>query len=453
MTSRLANDTLATSLREAAIEHLQALLRIDTTSPPGNERAATDYIAGVFTTAGIPFTVIEPAPGRGSIIARLVAPNPAGRPLLISGHLDVVPVDRTSWSHDPFGGEIDDGFLWGRGVLDMKGQVAGELAVFLALHESGVPLTRDVIFAGFADEEVGGTFGADHIWKHHRDLVDAEFGINEGGGHLLHVDGVPFYLCQSGEKGNNRLLITIRSTPGHASLPLPDTAMHRLATVLDRLHTWNPGVTITPPVRRMLELIAARDISPAGRARIHALLDSPHPTDDDLAALPFAGREAQVLHATTRSTIVPTLIHGGDVINVIPPTIELEADARLLPGQNPEDFRDQIAALLGDLATVELLAQESGIYADPESAFFDLIQQVMAYHQPGIPVIPFLNQGGTDAPLLPGVRIYGFFPWLPTSRVDMYKPLVHGHDERLHLDDLAFGTRVLYDLVATFASM
>jgi acetylornithine deacetylase/succinyl-diaminopimelate desuccinylase-like protein len=189
MTDLRATDDLAVSLGDAAIEYLQALVRMDTTSPPGNERLATDYISGILSAEAIESTVVESAPTRANLVARLKADNPTGRPVMLMGHTDVVSVERDKWEHDPFGAEIIDGYMWGRGTLDMKNQVASQLAAFVALKRANLPLTRDVIFAAFADEEVSGELGAGWVYANHRDLIDAEFALNEGGGGQVQLLG------------------------------------------------------------------------------------------------------------------------------------------------------------------------------------------------------------------------------------------------------------------------
>jgi acetylornithine deacetylase/succinyl-diaminopimelate desuccinylase-like protein len=441
------------TLRDLSIAYLQTLLRIDTINLPGNERAACDAIAAILDAEGIGYEIVDSAPGRASIVARLQAAHATARPVLLMGHVDVVSVERDKWERDPFGGELVDGYLWGRGALDMKSQVAGELAALVLLKRSGVALDRDIIFAAFADEEAGGAFGAEYVWTHRPDLLDAEYGINEGGGSVMQVEDARFYLCQAGEKGASRLRITTSAAPGHASVPLDDTAMTRMGEVLVKLAAWRGTMKLTEPVRLMLEGIAAADaISDATRMKIRNILDTPNPQWEQVAALPMAEMELLMLRATTHDTAVPTIIHGGQLINVIPSEVVLDVDGRLLPGSDPEAFRAEIAAWLGDLATVELTSRETGVAADPASPFFEAIEATMADLQPGIGVIPYLVSGGTDAPLLPGVKIYGFFPFLPTERMAEYDPLVHGHNERIHIDDLAFGAQFVHDLVLRFCA-
>ena len=435
-------------LREAAVRHLQALLRCDTQSPPGNEILAAEYIRTALAGAGIESTFMEAAPGRVSVVARLQAENPVGKPVLLMGHIDVVTVEPGKWERDPFSGEIIDGFVWGRGAVDMKGQVAAELAAFIAIKESGIPLTRDLVFVAFADEEAGGAFCADFVWKHHKDLIDAEFAINEGGGSPIRIADRTFYTCQVGEKGATRLKMTVRGNPGHASVPVPGTAMEKLAEALSRLHAWEPPTKLTASVRLMLAGIADK-LGDKARARIGAMLEQGNPAWAELAALPIPESDKETLRAVTRNTAVPTIIHGGHRINVIPSEIVVEIDGRILPGEDPESFRQAVQDAVGDVAEITFLheAQESGIEADPASDFFEAIKATMADLAPDATVIPSLISGGTDAGLVPGIKVYGFFPILPTGRVALYDTLVHGHNERFHVDDLEYGTRFLYDLV------
>lgn len=453
MSTQSAGDTLQRQLRESAKLHLQALLRLNTMSPPGNEKVAADYIAEVVRNAGIGnVQVLESAPNRANVVARLEASKPTGRPILLMGHTDVVTVEPERWDHDPFGGDMIDGEIWGRGALDMKCQVAAELAVFLALKEQGIELDRDVIFVAFADEEAGGAFGADWMWKNHRELIDAEFAINEGGGTPMTINDQLFYTCQAGEKGSTHLRMTVTGTPGHASVPLDVTAMSKLGEAMNRLHAWQGETIFTEPVRQMLTTIAdtlGGDVA----SQISRILDANSVSWDALAKLPLNEDELLSLRATTRNTAVPTMIRGGQRINVIPGEIQVDIDGRILPGQDPEAFRASVQDAVGDVAEITIVSPDTGVAADPASAFFDAIATTMSELMPGSVLIPSLSSGGTDAPLIPGVKVYGFFPMLPTERLRIYEPLVHGHNERIHVDDLAFGTRFIYDLVVRFAGV
>lgn len=451
MTTRSTADSLHDQLGEQATHHLQELLRLNTMSPPGNEKLAADYIAKVIRAAGINnLQVLESAPDRANVVARLESANPIGRPILLMGHTDVVTVESDKWEHDPFSGDIIDGEIWGRGALDMKGQVAAELAVFLALKEQNIGLSRDVIFVAFADEEAGGEFGADWMWKNHRELIDAEYAINEGGGVPITIDDQRFFVCQVGEKGSTHLRMTVTGEPGHASVPLDVTAMSKLGEAMNRLHAWQGETVFTEPVRQMLTTIAdtlGGDVAD----QLHGMLASESVEWDELSQLPLNEDELLMLRATTRNTAVPTIIQGGQRINVIPGEIQVDIDGRILPGQNPEAFRASVQEAVGDIAEITMVSSDTGIAADPASPFFDAISETMGELMPGSVVMPYLTSGGTDAKLLPGIKVYGFFPMLSTDRVRTYESLIHGHNERIHVDDLAFATRFIHDLVILFA--
>lgn len=445
--------TIPDTLASESIRLLQGLLRCDTQSPPGNEVRAAKFIADELAKHDIPCDLLESAPGRVSLVARLKAENPVAKPIMFMGHVDVVTVEREKWDRDPFGGELDeDGFIWGRGALDMKSKVAGQLAAFIAIKQSGIKLDRDLILLAAADEEAGGTFGADWVWKNHKDKIDAEFAINEGGGTPLEIGGKRFYTCQAGEKGGTRLKMTVKGTPGHASTPINGTAFQKLGTALDRLHAWEHPTVWTDSVRLMLTAIGEA-LGGTAKSQIDAVLAQDAPAWSELEKLPLPKNYLPTLYATTRNTAVPTMINGGQQINVIPGEISVAIDGRLLPGADPEQFLAEAQAAVGDAAEMSFLydTQEVGVEADPQSSFFDAIQQTMAELDPEGIVIPAMIGGGTDASLLPGVKVYGFFPMLPSPRLPMYKPLVHGHNERIHKDDLVYGTEFAYRLVVNVA--
>jgi acetylornithine deacetylase/succinyl-diaminopimelate desuccinylase-like protein len=367
------------------------------------------------------------------------------------GHTDVVSVERDKWEHDPFGGERIDDYIWGRGALDMKNMVAGELAVFIALKRSGIPLSRDVIFAAFADEEVSGDLGAGFMYQHHRDLIDAEFALNEGGGHPITIAGVPFYSCGTGEKGQSLLRVTFRGKPGHASTPLPDTAMSKLGKALVCLHDWKPEFAITTPVRRTLEGLAALQTGET-KERLDAILAKDAPTWEDLTPILTAEREQLSFWAITHNTVVPTLVEAGKRINVIPSEVLLDIDCRILPGITPDEWREQVQGVVGELGEVTLLTRNPGIGFDPDSPFFDAIKATLDGLLPGTAVLPGLIGGRTDAAHMPEIKVYGFYPMLPSDRLAAYAGLAHGHNERVHVDDVTFGVRFAWNLVTSFAT-
>ena len=433
------------AVRDDVTRHLQALLRINTVNPPGNETAAAEYLAGMAREAGIACDIVEAAPGRGNFVARLPSSG-AGRPVILLGHTDVVSVEADRWTHDPFGGDVADGYIWGRGAVDMKNQVAANLMTMLLLRREGVALGRDVIMAATADEEAGSVWGAKWLWENRRDLVDAEYGLNELGGRRVTIGGQVFYTIQVGEKGYARMRLTARAAPGHASIPRDDTAMYRLGQALVRLHEFRAPAIITPPVAAMLRALGPA-LGADGPARIEAILSTP--TWEAIAALPLDEETKLSLRATTHNTAVPTLIRGGHRINVIPSEVSVDIDGRVLPGEDAAGWARQVQAAVGDLAEVTLLNGGTGVAADPASPFFDAIAATIAEADPGAKLLPYLVSGGTDARAMPGIKVYGFMP-APSGEDAL--ALAHTHDERTRVDDLLFATRCLYGVVTRFAS-
>lgn len=433
------------AVREEVTGHLQALLRINTVNPPGNETEAANYLAGVAREADIPCEIVEGTPGRGNFVARL-AGGGAGRPVALLGHTDVVSVEAEHWTRDPFGGEVADGTIWGRGAVDMKNQVAANLMVMLLLRREGVALGRDVLMAAFADEEAGSVWGAKWLWENRRDLIDAEYGLNEFGGQPVEVGGKRFYTVQVGEKGAARMRITARAEPGHASVPRDDTAMYRLGKALVRLHEFSPPTIILPQVARMLRTVGAAS-GPQGTALVERILANP--TREALASLPLSEQMLAMLIATTRNTAVPTIVRGGHRINVIPSEVSVDVDGRILSGEDPADWVRQVQAAVGDEVEVALLQGAPGVAADPDSPFFDAIAATMDAQDPGSGLLPYIVAGGTDARMLPEMKVYGF---MPARSGEDIAGRMHGHDERVSVDDLLFATQCLYGVVRRFCS-
>lgn len=430
-------------VRDEVTRHLQALIRFDTVNPPGNETAAAAYLASVLQQGGIEAQVVESAPGRGNLVARIRGEGRA-RPLLLMAHSDVVSVEPERWTHDPFGGEVVDGRVWGRGAVDTKGLVACELVVMLLVKRLGLVLDRDLIMATFADEEAGGRYGAGWMWQHRRELIDAEYAINEGGGAAVDVAGHRFYLCQTGEKGGARMRLTARGEPGHASMPLPDTAMRRAGQAVVTLTDHTFPTVMTKTVERMLQHIGQTVGGDLERSIQRALAE---PSWENLARLPFSEAERRMLYAMTRNTAVPTVIHGGHRINVIPSEVTVDVDGRVLPGQSPVAFAAEVQRLLDGLVHVELTSQSNGLEADPASPLFDTIRAVMQELDPGSEVVPYLVPGGTDAKSLPGIKVYGFMPM--RDHPEEFD-LAHAHDERISVSTLEFATRALFEIVTRF---
>jgi acetylornithine deacetylase/succinyl-diaminopimelate desuccinylase-like protein len=431
------------------IEHLRAILRLDTRNPPGNERLAAEYIREVLGREGIESEIVGPSPDRASIVARLKGDG-SEPPLLLMSHTDVVAVEPDKWSHDPLAAEIEDGFIYARGALDMKHMVTMELMTMLLLKRAGVPLKRDVIYMAAADEEVGGHLGAGWVAQNRPDLIQAEYALNEGGGQASEINGRIYYTVQTAEKGTARFRLRARGTPGHGAQPHDDNAIFKLSEALLRLRDQRLPVHLTASFRGLIEGIASAQPDDVAQA-LRAVVADESKTDAAIEALPVADSLKQRLRAMVRNTVSATMLNAGSQINVIPSVAEAGLDGRILPGWTPEMFLEELRPILGDEVEIEWLEPSIPLEADPQSPLFDTIAAVLREHDPEATAIPTLLTGATDAkhiaPL--GVKVYGFAPW-PNDGPNEWSR-IHGHDERISVHAAQWGMRVLYDVVSRFA--
>jgi acetylornithine deacetylase/succinyl-diaminopimelate desuccinylase-like protein len=445
------------------IDHLRALIRIPSVNPPGiaddaagldsfgGETRAARYCAEVLTAAGIEAEVLEAAPGRGSCFARLraSAPDPLP-PIVLLSHLDVVPVERESWSRDPFGGELVDGVVWGRGAVDMKDMVAMELSVMLALKRSGVTLRRDVIFAALADEEAGGQFGALHWVRERPDLFASAAGpaaaaLNEVGGYSVTLGDRRFYTIQVAEKGVIWAHLRAQGTPGHGSMPHDDNAAVKLARAFARLADSPRPMRVLPVVRDFFEAIGLGEVTrlaPSDPTAARAALEAGVP--DPVLRRSF--------DAMLRDTVSPNVIRAGTKANVIAGSAEAEVDVRTLPGTDQEAFLAQLSAELGDDASVASTMTLPPVECPADAEIAQLMVEALRRADPEATAAPMMITPGTDAKalMLLGIPTYGFAP----LRLDAGVPflsLFHGNDERVPVSAIAFGLPVLHDVVAAFA--
>ncbi len=436
---------------DEVVTNLRNLLRLDTRNPPGNETLAAEYLRSVLEKEGIDCEIVGPAPHRGTIVARLKGDGSA-RPLLLMSHTDVVAVEPEKWTHDPFAAEIDDGFLYGRGALDMKHMVAMELMTMLLLKRSGVQLKRDVIFMAAADEEAGGHDGAGWVAHNRPELIQAEYALNEGGGVAFGINGSRYYTVQTAEKGVTRFRMRTKGSPGHGSLPHGENAIIKLAKILSRLDNRQPPVHFCDSFRGFITGIASAQ-PPAMAQLIMAVLESEETADAAIDRLPLDELLKLELRAMTRNTISPTILRAGSQINVIPSEAEASLDARILPGWTTDKFLEEIQAIFGEDVDVEFIDSDLALEADPASPLFDVITDVVKYHDPEATAIPTLIVGGTDAQRVSGlgIKVYGFAPEMYIEGLQDWDR-VHGHDERINIHSLQWGMRVLYDVVERFAS-
>ncbi|MGH3276230.1 MAG: M20/M25/M40 family metallo-hydrolase, partial [Streptosporangiaceae bacterium] len=367
-------------------------------------------------------------------------------PLMLLGHADVVGASSAGWIHPPFGGVIDDGRVWGRGSLDMKGQVAASLMILQILRSRGVRLNRDVILAVTADEESGSRLGAHWLWEHHRELVTADIAFNEGGGQRFETPGGPLYTVQVAEKGSARLRLTATGDGGHASVPRTESAIFHLAQALVRLQAHQAATHMPDVSRRMLSVMRDRHSGKAADA-IGDFLASP--TLVKAAELPIDPLLRDFVIAGTHNTAVPTILRGGDRINVCPRSASVEVDGRVLPAQAPSAWAAEIQAAVAPFADVELVQGRASAPGHEDADTLAVLSTVMNGLEAGATVLPYINSASTDARAFPGTRVFGFFP--SASNVD-YMRLIHGTNENALVSDLTFGMQALLGAVLRLAS-
>ena len=436
---------------DEVVEHLRALLRLDTRNPPGNEHLAANYLRDVLARDGIDSKIVGPSPVRATLVARLRGDG-SRPPLLLMSHTDVVAVEKEKWTHDPFAGEITDGFIYGRGAQDMKNMVAMELVTMLLLKRLGLRLKRDVIFMAAADEEVGGLAGAGWVVDNHPELIRAEYGLNEGGGNARIINGVTYYQVQTAEKGVQRFTLRTRGRPGHGSAPHDDNAVVKLAEMLARLRSHRPPLHYSDTTRAYITGIARAQPEPAA-GQFLTILD-PARADAVIDSLDIDDTLKRQFRAITRNTISPTILRAGEQINVIPSLAEVQCDGRIVPGQTRESFATELKALFGDDAEIEFASATGSVAleAPPSGPLWDVITSVLAERAAGAKIVPKMLAGATDAKLVArlGTQVYGFAPELYVSPDEGNR--IHGHDERMSVESLKWGTRTLYEVVERFCA-
>ncbi len=436
-------------VREEVVGYLQTLLRMDTTNPPGNETQAAEWLAEVLGREGIEATVLESAPGRGNLIARLKGTGEEA-PLLLMSHTDVVPAEPEKWEHPPFSGEIHDGYVWGRGALDMKHIVAQHLTLMLLykrMADQGIRLTRDLIMMSAADEERSGHFGAQWVAENHPELVRSEFALSEGGGNTNRIGDGLFMSVQTAEKGLARFKLVARGEPGHASVPREDNAVVKVSEAVAAIGRAKLPAHLTETMRGFIEALASQQGEELA-AGLRSLLEDESKLDEVLERLPLDAHRKRYLYAATHNTAAPTILQAGSKINVFPSEATARVDGRTLPGFNNEEFRRELEPYLPE--GVELTFEEEGpaLEAGLESPLYDAIAASVAEHDPDVTLVPYLLTGATDAKAIVkvGTKVYGFSPQRYDPETEGLS-LVHGHNERIRIEDLLHGTRILYDVV------
>ena len=435
---------------EQAVTRLAELIRIDTTNPPGNETPAAEFLAGLLAAEGIEPTLVGADPKRMNVVAR-VRGDGSKPPLLLCAHTDVVPAEADKWTHGPFSGAIADGYLWGRGAIDMKQMAVMSMLTLLRLKREGVRLERDVIFAGVADEEAGCDYGSKFLVDNHPDLVRAEYALGEAGAFTIYLNDKILYPIQVAEKGAVWMKMRVHGSPGHGSQPRDDNAVARLGAAIGRLGRTRLPQHRSRSVDTYLKAIAATQKFPAslllGNLHVRAIADVV------LSKFPDRG-VANALGSVLSNTAVPTMLRAGEKVNVIPGVAEAHIDGRTLPGQTAADLIAELKKVVEEEVEVEILRDMPPVETEPASPLWDAMTASLAEHAPEGIVVPFLAPGFTDAKSWSrlGTRCYGFQPTKFPNDGVKFSDLFHGHNERIPVDGLKWGTEVLYQTVRRFAS-
>ncbi len=433
------------SIYQRPAELLQRLIQFDTTNPPGNEAECISFIKGLLTEVGIETTILARAPERPNLIARLSGQGNAPS-LLLYGHVDVVTTDNQQWQHPPFEGKVVDGFVWGRGALDMKGGVAMMLAAFLRAKAEDLKLPGDVVLTIVSDEEASGDYGAKFLVENHSDLFDGiRYAIGEFGGFTFYVGKQRFYPIMIAEKQRCWLKATVRGPGGHGSIPVRGGTMARLSQLLQQLDKHRLPVHVTPVARLMFK--AMTSVLGGLTGLIFGQLTNPVLTDRVLNLL---GERGRVFDPMLHNTVSGTILHGSDKINVIPSEVSVELDGRLLPGYRPDDMIAELRQIVGNDVEFEVIRYDPGP-AKPDMGLFDTLADILCETDfDGIPV-PLLLSGSTDARFFStlGIQTYGFLPMLLPEDFN-FSQMIHAADERIPVDAVGFGANAIYKLLKRF---
>ena len=431
-----------TSAQDEVVELCSELIRFDTSNPTGSERAVAEWVVGKLDEVGVGSRLYESEPGRASVVARVEGADRSRPALLLHGHLDVVPADPGEWSVHPFSGEERDGFIWGRGAIDMKDMDAMLLAMVRQWARTGERPPRDVVVAFVADEEAGGVKGARFLVDNHpEEFEGCTEAVSEVGGFSVTLpNDVRIYPIQSAEKGMAWLRLVARGRPGHGSMRHEDNAVTRLAEAVARIGRYEFPVVMTKTVRQFLEALAEQlgvdiDVDAAEREEIEALLGR-------------LGGLARMIGATLSNTANPTMLEAGYKSNVIPGAGSAVIDGRFLPGHE-EEFERQVDALIGSGIVREWVHRDQAVETDFDGPLVEAMAAALRAEDGAALPVPYTMSGGTDAKSFErlGMRCFGFSPLLLPADLD-FAAMFHGIDERVPTDALRFGVRVLQRFVA-----
>lgn len=429
------------------VELLRALLRFDTSNPPGNERPCLEFVGTQLRDAGIEPLFVARDADRPNLVARLRGRGHSP-PLLLHAHVDVVPANPSEWSRAPFAGDLVDGEVWGRGALDMKGGVAMFVAAFLRAAAERLEPAGDVILALMSDEEAGSEFGAKYLVEERAELFEGvQYAFSEFGGFTQWTGGRPLYPIQVAEKQRCLIRATIRGAGGHASTVVRGTAAAKAGRLLVTLEKRRLPVHVTPVIRLMIE--AMTDALPIHmRLALRPLLVPPF-TD---RLLDVFGKDGRSLDPLLHNTATPTVVRGGESTNVIPTEVTIDLDGRVLPGQTPGDLVREVEALVPDLAEFEIVREEPPGKADPDLTLFPLLSGIIRERDSHGTPIPMLLPAYTDARYFGrlGIQTYGFLPMRLPRHITT--DLIHAPDERIPVDAVEFGADCIYEAIRRYSA-
>ena len=440
---------LAADVEDEAVELLRGLLRIDTTNPPGLEHAAAEFLADSMAQDGFEPKLLQGAKDRTSLVVRLKGKGEKP-PLMLTGHLDVVAAEPSRWKHPPFGAVIEDGWLYGRGAIDMKNMVAMSAMVLKALRREKVTLNRDLIFAAVADEETGCTLGSKFLVDQYPDLVRAEYALGEQGGFTQELNGRRLYPIQCAQKGVVWLKARLEGTEGHGSQPREDNPVLGLSAALAKLGPAALPVHKTAAGERFIRALAAAQPTVARLAM--PLLLQPALAQQLLSRMPDQS-VARVLGAILRNTATPTVMHAGSKTNLIPAFAEAELDCRTLPGQTLEMLMAEVRAVIGPQVKLEVMLSMDPVEASPDTPLFAVLERAVRQMDPEGTAVPLIIPGFTDAGPFSklGTQFYGFSPtWFPRTPKVSFSELYHGDNERIPVEGFKKGLNALYSAVRSW---
>jgi acetylornithine deacetylase/succinyl-diaminopimelate desuccinylase-like protein len=427
---------------QSPAELLQRLIQFDTTNPPGNESECIAYIDTLLKKSGLETTHLAKDPNRPNLVTRLKGRGSVP-PLLLYGHVDVVTTADQDWTYPPFEGKLVDGFIWGRGALDMKSGVSMMLsAVIRAKTENLIP-AGDIVLALLCDEEGGGDYGAKYLVENHAEqFSEIQYAVGEFGSFSTHIGQKRFYPIQIAEKQICWIKATVLGPGGHGARPMRGGAMSKLADLLQQLDKHRLPVRITPVARHMIEILASNMAFP--KSLILRRLLNPALTDIILNLL---GDTGESLDPLLHNTVNATIVRGGETINVIPGEVTVELDGRLLPGFSPEDMIKEIRQIIGDQVELEIVRYEPGP-AEPDMGLFGELAGILQDADPGAIPMPLLLPAVSDSRIFSrlGIQTYGFTPMKLPSDFKFFET-IHAANERIPMDAVTFGADAIYELL------